>query len=281
MRYVVIDSGRPGNRIGIYALGGCDLRAVLGCAPLVPAVLKRGVCGIRHDGTVADTRSDMLLQNLDNIPPDVLKSLKQRLKLPEDYFQKEGYHRSFTAPGAGGARLEFEKNVVIMSIGPDVVRTVYRHKQNGLLVDPGGVWLDQSLQHVLSDPSVLSWFQEHFVSLGKIPLEETVKNFTTILRKMKEEVKARVLVLNTFTVDPGSLTHNYQFVRNPHAVRRREFNLALVELSRRLDFSIVDVDRIVKRAGIRIQLDFGHAAPVVDALLAQEVFRILQDLGVF
>jgi hypothetical protein len=190
------------------------------------------------------------------------------------------FTKTFTVPKADGP-LSFDKNVVVISLAADVIRTIYRHREHGILVDPGGFWLNRSLELVLKDLSALSWFRDHFQSIGTMDLANFVANFAAIIRRLKDHLGAHVLVFNTLTVDPGGLIHNYQFVKNSHAKRRREFNLALVELSRQLDFSIVDVDRAVKRAGIRTQLDFGHAPPAVEPFIAQEAFRVMRELQVF
>src|SRR5205807_4769011 len=128
--------------------------------------------------------------------------------------------------------------------------TVYRHREHGLLVDPGGVWLSSSLEPILDDPSAVRWFRENFVSVGRIPVEAFVENFTRIIHLLRSQAGAHILVFNTLTVDPGGTVHNYQFVRNPHALRRREFHVALAELSRKLDFPVIDVDHVLKRAGV-------------------------------
>ncbi len=79
-------------------------------------------------------------------------------------------------------------------------------------------------------------------------------------------------------VDPRSPTHNYQFVKTAHSVRRRAFLITLAELSRDLDIPIVDVDRLLKRAGIQEQVDFAHFSVDRMAPLGAEVHRILKAL---
>ena len=161
------------------------------------------------------------------------------------------------------------------------MRTVYQHREHGFLVDPGGAWLNQSLELTLRDLSLATWFRQHFTSVGKFSVAEFVEKFSQVVRLVKKHTGARVLVFNTLTVDPGSQIHNYELVKNCHAIRRREFHLALAELSRTLDFSVIDLDRVLKRAGVRMHVDFGHAPPVFYPLIAQEVVRILRDVGVF
>ncbi len=64
-------------------------------------------------------------------------------------------------------------------------------------------------------------------------------------------------------------------------MRWREFNIALMELSRKLDFTVVDMDRILKFAGIRTQVEFAHFLPRQNLFVAHEIFRILKERGVF
>jgi hypothetical protein len=60
------------------------------------------------------------------------------------------------------------------------------------------------------------------------------------------------------------------------------FNVALADLSARNGVSIVDVDAIVARAGAdRLKLDAFHLNAEGCRLVAQEVVRILEDLGAF
>jgi hypothetical protein len=108
-----------------------------------------------------------------------------------------------------------------------------------------------------------------------------VANYTKIIGVLRQRKSPRILVFNTLMVEPGSLTHTYQLVKNPMSLRWREFNVALYELSRKLDFAVVDLDRILKLAGVRSQLEFAHFAPELNRTVGREMFRIMQGMGVF
>jgi hypothetical protein len=273
--FVLLRSGAPQRRVGVYARGSCDLKLLYACAPFIRPALK-GTCCILSEGGAADARSDVLLQTLQSFPGEWLDSVRERLGLDDDYFRPVLFEKTFTVPGRDGPE-EFPKTVVCLSLGPDLMRTVYRHREYGLLVDPGGAWLNQSLELVLRDLSVATWFRDNFVSVGKLSVDEFVQHFSRVVRLVQSETGAHVMVFNTLTVDPGSLLHCYQLVKNCHAIRRRQFHLALVDLSRELGFSVIDLDRVLKRAGVHIQVDFGHPPPVFNPLIAQEVVRILRE----
>ncbi len=277
--FVLLSSGSAtGSRTGLYAKGSCDLNSVFACAPLIQETLQ-GACCIVKDGLVADSRSDILLQTLNDLPRDASRQLIRRFRLPQDYFRPVLFEPTFTVPSIDGPQ-EFPKSAILLSIAPDVTRNGYRHKELGLVVDPGGAWLNQSLEGLLEDPVAVASFRDQCVPIGRISMDDFVSNFTKLITLLKERTGAQILVYNTLTVEPGSRIHNLQLVKNFHPLRRRQFAVALVELSRTLDFSIVDVDRIAKRFGIQAQVDFGHLAPELSVLIAREVVRILHDRGV-
>src|SRR5262249_52408346 len=126
-------------RYGIYAKGSCDLKLLYACAPFIRPILN-GTCCILSEGDAADSRADILLQTLQPHPKESQDAIRQKLSLPADYFEPCLFEKTFSVPVAEGAE-EFPKSVVCLSIGPDLMRTVYRHRENGLLVDPGGAWL--------------------------------------------------------------------------------------------------------------------------------------------
>lgn len=278
--FLAFSSGRDReNRIGIYARGGCDLRALFAAVPSIRRVLN-GTCCILRDGIVADSRSDLLLQGLEPPPNDLVEAIIRTMKLRADYFRPTVFDSTFVMPGSRGPE-EFPKKIVILSIASDVVRVMYRHREHPVLVDPGGTWFRRPMSHMLADPKAIQWFKEYFVSIGRIGPDDFSENFARIVTRVKTSTGAHVLVFNLLNPEPRGLIHNYQFVKDPLMVRRREFNLALVELSRRLDFSIVDVDRVLQREGVRNQQDWAHHHPAQYPAMGEELFRILQELEVF
>ena len=56
----------------------------------------------------------------------------------------------------------------------------------------------------------------------------------------------------------------------------------MIELSERIGISIVDVDAVVARGGAdRLKFDPTHLTAEGNRLVAEEVVRILEDLGCF
>jgi hypothetical protein len=268
-----------GNRTGIYLNGGCHVALLFPCKQVIQRFLK-GRCCMMHYGMVAESHSELLLQAFrGDLPQDCTEEVISKLHLSPDYFRPRLFEPTFVVPGPGGPE-EYPKNVVIIDGGPDVARTLYRHRRYGFLVDPGGGWLN-GLDWALNDLSVVTWFRREFVSIGQISAEKHVENLTRIVALLKKNTGAHILILNNMTVEPNSSVHNYQFIKNPQMIRRLEFHVALLELSRTADVFILDVDRITKRVGIRTGQDWNHYHPTVNLLLAERAARIMHSVGVF
>lgn len=281
-RFTVVwsDSPEGSPRMGIYAKGSCDLPSVFAAAHDIQDSID-GTCAVYLErGGGASVRSDILLQTLRPQSPELVEQVTRDLTLPPGYFSPTVFEKTFRLPGYGYMG-EFPKNVVVLSMAADVVRTVYRHREGGLLVDPGGWWLNQDMGQVLASLDKVTWFREAFEKVGKISVDEFYVNFTEVIGTLKERTTPHVLVMNILEVEPGDPTHTYQLVPNPGTKRRREFNLALLDLSRELDFSIVDVDRIMKKRGVQSHVDFAHFSSDGFRPLADEIFGILEEREVF
>jgi hypothetical protein len=265
-------SGRN-ERIGIYAWGSCDLVSILFCQPLIHPIL-RGTCCILREGLVSDARSDLLVQTLEDIPQEWLAPVIEKLKLPSTYFQPQLFDKAFIVPGVHGPE-EFPKRVIFLSIAADVSRTLYRHRQHGFLVDPGEWWLGQSVQNALADLSTATWFWENFVSVGKIGVDVFQGNMSRIVNLLKRNTGADILVFNMLTGSADDLSPKHQTATQSPQARRREFNLALAELAPKLDFAIVDVNRLLKTAGIAAQVGSAQFPPERIESVHQEIFRII------
>jgi hypothetical protein len=247
--------------------------SVLFSQPLIHPIL-RGTCCIIREGLVSDSRSDLLLQTTEDFPREWLAPVIEKLKLPATYFQPQFFDKTFVVPGFHGPE-EFPKRVIFLSIAADVSRTLYRHRQHSFLVDPGEWWLSQSMQNVLGDLSTATWFWENFVSVGQLSVDAFQENMARIVKLLKQNTGAHILVFNMLTGRADEPTHRHQLATNGPQARRREFNAALAGLSHKLDFAIVDVDRLLKTAGLAAQLGTLQFPPERDEPINQEIFRVI------
>ena len=269
---------REKKRVGIYLKGACHVRMIFACKDMIRQTFD-GTCCIFNDGEIAGARSDFILQTLSDLPRECVEQITTKLMIPENHFRPVLFEGTFDVPDLPDNR-EFPKSVVFFSTGSDLARNMYRHRETGLLVDPGGWWLTQPMERVLADSSAVGWFRENFENIGRIGVETFAANHEKIIDLVRKRTGAQVAVLNIPTVEPRKLVHNYQFVRDPLVRRTRDFNVALAELSRKLDFPIVDIDRILRRAGIGGQKDFAHFGPEIYPAVAREAFEVMRDLRV-
>src|SRR5207249_7130894 len=112
------------------------------------------------------------------LPREWVQPVLEKLNLPADYFAPRLFEKDFVVPG----RVEperFPKTVVVLHIGMDATRTLYRHRQHGFLFDPGGAWL-QSIDTVLGDMTKVAWFRKNFESIGMIGVDDFMENYTKI-----------------------------------------------------------------------------------------------------
>ncbi|MEN8238282.1 MAG: hypothetical protein ABFR53_03660 [Actinomycetota bacterium] len=265
----------PEPRRGILLKGGCDLPSVFTAAPLMREGIHGTIAISRHIGGTGGNRSDQILQTLDALDPDAIAETAEMLELGDDYFKPTFFTKTFRVPQMPDAG-EFPKNLIVMGISTDETRQMYRHREHGFVADPGGWWLNQDLGRVLDDRETVDWFRRNFKRVGRLSPDEFRKYNMRLVQEIRERVGAQVMYYNTMVLDPDNPTHNYQLVKTAHSVRRREFTIALAELSRDLDFPIVDVDRILKMSGVSEQVDFAHFP--VDRMIpiGAEVYRILE-----
>lgn len=269
----------PEPRRGIELRGGCDMPSAFTAAPLIREGIRGTVAINRQFAGTGGHRSDQILQTLDELALDAIAETREQLRLNSVYFEPVFFEPTFRVanlPQAG----EFPKSVVVLGIASDEVRQLYRHREQGFLVDPGGWWLNQDLNNVLGDLSAVEWFRANFKRVGRMPLDDFRKNNTRLVGEIRERTGAAIVYYNTMVLDPANPTHNYQLVKAAHSVRRREFAIALAELSRDLDFSIVDVDRILKGAGVKEQVDFAHFPTDRMMPIGAEFHRVLGTLGI-
>jgi hypothetical protein len=239
-----------------------------------------GTLGIHASGSgVAWARSDLLLQTYEGVSSGRLADLLNDFDLPPKYFDPSLFEPQFTVSDLPIGTITLPKSVVVLSVLPDISRTIYRHRRTGILIDPGSAWLRTSGTGSLK-PGVLSRFKESFTSQGRISPEGFAENLTRLVPLIRRRTGAQVLVFNSLEIDPGDLTFDYSLRNLDSASRRRRFNILLQELRPDLGFHIIDVDQILKDAGISKQVDFSHFPIEQMRAIAAGALRTLHGLEI-
>ena len=258
------------GRLTIFAKGNLDVRDSLHSFKIDGKVLWNGINEIVRDrfpGTVVRlrhetcTRSDALLGLPSVVPPELVS---RRLPLEPSPLSAQ----------FSPALFEADCDVIALSIQPDLSTRLVRHRRDGYLLYPANAknWTAADRQ----------WLRDEFDFLDPLDVDVSMSNFEKIIARIRERSAVPILVYNVSAVVPGESIHCHQGLDEILSTRIRKFNVALAELSQRTGISVIDVDNIVARAGAdRLKVDATHLTAEGSRLVAEEVVRVLDDLGCF
>lgn len=254
-------------RLTLFAKGNSDLRDSLLVYRSDKQILWNGInevvrrrfaswnVRVRHETW---TRSDALLLTGGEVPPTVPDA-------PVSYS---------AAAQFSTAVFETDADAILLSIQPDVTMRLAQHVQDNYLFYPGprADWTVDTRRRL----------RDEFMELDLLAPSDSVRNFQGIIARIRRRSAAPILIFNLSPIVPGEWVHNHEGLDDTLATRIRRFNLGLLELSRETGISIVDVETVVARHGAdRLKLDAVRLNPEGARLVAEEVVRILADLGCF
>lgn len=166
-------------------------------------------------------------------------------------------------------------DVVVLSMQNEIMTGLLRQRQEGYLFYPAG-WPDWTAAD-------RQWLAGNFDNLGEIDVRASCENLARMIAQVRLKLPdAHILTYNMSAVVPGEQVHCHEGMDDCLSTRIRRFNLALIELSRQLGISVVDVDAVIASVGARrLKLDVNHFTAEGYRLIAEEVVRILEDRGCF
>jgi hypothetical protein len=262
--------GTDVRRLNLFVKGNTDVRDSLLCSRIGGTVAWNGINEVirpQFPGTVVRirhetwSRSDALLAAADVVPPELLARPLQLGPYPaESQFSRA----LFTTPC----------EAVVLSIQPDVMWRLCRHRRDGYLFNPSEwqKWPSEDRQ----------WLRDNFEDAGFLGPGASMDNLARICDQLRAKGDLPILVYNMSAAVPGEQVHCHEGLGEILSTRIRRFNLALVELSQRTGISVVDVDAVVARTGAdRLLVDPSHLTAEGCRLVAEEVVRILHDRGCF
>jgi hypothetical protein len=257
------------KRLTIFAKGNVDLHDSLHSCVIAGKLEWNGINDVvrrRHPGTLIRlkhetwTRSDALLKAEGVVPAELAgRSLALGSYPAEMQFSR--------------ALFTTDADAFVLSIMPDTATCLLKHRGSGFLFYPGETagWPVEERR----------WLKTDFVSLPLMDLADSFANLERIVERIRARSDAPILIYNLSPIVPGQIVHCLQGLGETFATRIRRFNLALADFSERDGVSIIDVDEILARAGAdRLKVDAMHLKPAAYRLIAEEVVRVLEDLGV-
>jgi GDSL-like lipase/acylhydrolase family protein len=258
------------GRLTIFAKGNVDVRDTLHSLRIGGKILWNGINEVvraRFPGVVVRvrhepfSRSDALVETAGKIPADLSS---RDLELGPYTLASQFSRMAF----------ETHADVFVLSLQPDLTNALLRNRRDGYLFCP--------MHWEAWSSADQTWLREAFAYQRVLEVEGSMRNLSAIVARIRQRSEAPILIYNVSAVVPGERIHTYQGLDEIFSTRIRRFNLALVELSRETGISVVDVDAIVARAGAdRLKLDALHLTAEGCRLVAEEVVRILEDLGLF
>ena len=274
---VLVDVAGSTETRGVYLYGGCDAERLLDMGEWTAPRLTQSLA-VTYEGHVASSRPDILLQKLQGVPIDDTAEVVERLSLDKHYFEPNYFAPTFDVGSLSSQPVR--KHAIVTNIAAAVTRTLYRHKEHGFLIDPGGWWLAQSAEGVVPDRDTLKWFRKNFKSIGRLSVDEWETQFRAVHAETIKRTEAKVLALNLLTVEPQDPTHIYSGRTTPETVRRREFAIRLFQVAEELGICVVDADRLLKESGVKGAVDFAHMPREQLTPLMHESANLLISEGV-
>ena len=260
----------PMPRITLFAKGNSDLRDCLLYLRQGEKVLWNGINTLvreQHSGFNIRvqhepwTRSDALLAT-NGVSPASL----EQAGLPH-YNHPLKYQFS-------NALFETRADLYLLSIIPDLLNTLARHREDGHMFMPIATG-DYS-------PAQREWLARNYEPLPLLSVDAALANFETIIARLRERTDAPVLVFNCSACLSGNSLFSYLGMKDTLSTRIREFNLGLVRLSQRTGIAIVDIDQLFARHGAsRMSNDPAHMTAEGCQIACAEVVRIMEAYGLF
>jgi hypothetical protein len=171
------------------------------------------------------------------------------------------------------AIFDVKPDAFVLSIQTDLTTSnLVRHNTDGFLFYPS--------ENTSWGEADRAWLKSDFTSVGTLDAKKSMHYFAAIIERIRKVSEAPILIYNLSAVTPGEMLHCHQGLDESFSTRIRRFNLGLIELSEATGISVVDVDSVLARHGTdKLKLDTFHLTADAYRLIAEEVVRVLADLG--
>lgn len=164
-------------------------------------------------------------------------------------------------------------DAVVLSIQADVMHPLARHRRDDSLLYPHGLrgWPAEARRRLMTE----------YAPVPALSPEASMAGFAAIVARIRAARDVPVLIFNLSPVLGWERLHSFHGLGETLGERIRRFNLALFDLSRAKDVSIVDVEAIVARGGVTaMKRDAVTLTAAGCRAVALEVRHILDERGV-
>ncbi len=257
------------KRVTIFAKGNVDIHDSLHSCRVGGKLLWNGINEVLRSRGIAAvvrlkhetwTRSDALLATPGVVPPEISDR-----NLALGYYSAESQFSS--------AIFSCDADAIILSALPDFATELVRHHRTGILLYPNDAhrWPENDR----------NWLRDEFSERASLEVDAAMAHLGRLIERLQTSLDVPILLYNVSSFVPGETVHCLQGMGEIFATRARRFNLGIAALSEQTGISVIDVDAIIGRAGAdKFKLDAIHLTPEGYRLVAEEVVRVLCDLGV-
>lgn len=254
------------RRLSIFAKGNADVRDSLHALIEDGAVTWNGLNAaltVRGDGMRARVMHETMTRT------DAVLALPRHLPEAADGFPLG----AFPAAAQGVTRLfDGVCDAIVLSIQADVMHPLARHRGDGRLLYPHGLndWPEDARRRLMAD----------YAPVPQLSPEASMAGFAAIVARVRAVRDIPLLIFNLSPVLAWERLHSFHGLGDTLGERIRRFNLALIDLSRAIDVSIIDVEAIVARGGVAaMKRDAVTLTAAGCHAVAAEVVRVLDDRG--
>lgn len=191
------------------------------------------------------------------------------------------------ARGDGGSRVDRGVKEMVARSYPDHELIVDHYPSPGLSELRSELESDRSTFAASRPHLVLLSIAEEVLRLGsrgqtpETAVRAVKDDLEAVIRIIKQDIGAHVLILNVSTLDPSDATITYHaLAEEPFGLRAHRLDLMLVEVSHQEGISIIDVDRLLAELGGRENVEAAaRYGPRACERIAAEVVRVIADYG--
>jgi hypothetical protein len=254
----------------IFAKGNVDVRNSLHSSRVGGRLVWNGVNDIvreRFPGVTAHVKHETSIG---------VRAFRQaNADIPAELIAFSSMVQSYPAASQfGDALFEGSANLLVLSVQPEIWFRLHRHRASGRFFYAG-------LERERS-PEMQQWLDTACEGRTAIEPEAFLADAHAVVDRIRSVTPAPIVWYAAASVLPGPPMFDYSGVEADLGTRIRQFNLALIELSRRTGVAVVDVDAVVAKAGAeRLMLDALHLTGEGYGLVAHEFVRVAESLGVF
>lgn len=169
-----------------------------------------------------------------------------------------------------------ESDILLLSIQPDLVATLWRNQADGTLVSPPENW-----EAAWSQEQV-NWFKQNYTLLNSATADEYKESLTQVIQALKEKTSAHIVMFGSCSYEAANEPHNLSKSEETLTMQTHRLNLVMLELSFAEGITFIDVDRLLAEMGCENNvIKRFHYSKMAYEAIRDDFIRVITDVGFF